>query len=843
MLGSCNTANYNSAADWNGLDGNLTTVGNNGKSSYYGTYDQTGNINELVDTNNGNWKIFRGGSFLSTSGQLDKHYFDTNILDIKRSDLGFRIAKTANDLDSSNYVLVNNSNNSNDSNSLGSVSYEYQIKKYPVTNNEYTEFLNAVSTSSNGLDLWISQMGDTTQRGGINRSGSSPSYTYNVKTNMGDKPVNFINWFNIARYINWLHNNKPSGVPGPNTTEDGVYTLTNFIIAGSAKPSRNNTNSYWLTNENEWYKAAYYDATKGGGGYWNYATKSDDLPDSVTSDVTGLANGTTNSNNCITPTPTPTTTTSPTVTPSVSLTQTPSTTPTISISPTKTPTLSVSVSPTTTPSVTATRTPTKTIQSTPTVTPTNTVTRTPTSSITPTPTSSVTPSITATITPTPSKSKAPSVPIGELIYQNNVYTNDTIQVIYKGFHLVGKLESNVATVYEAPNVSPTKTPGNTPTPTPTISISVTPTTTVSITPSQSLSTTPTITPTISLSPSLSNSPTPTMTNSNTPTNTITSTPTISITPSNTTTVTPTNTATITPTVSVSLTATPTPTITPSTPPDTNILAIAHNSDKSAKSLDGGATWSINNMPSSQYWTSITKDNTKYVACAYNHTNIYISNNGLTWTPYSLSNLTSSNNLWMNLMYGNNIFVMTPNSSAVAARSVDGMSWTETYLPSFANWKGGSYGNNIFLTVAESSSVAATSSDGNTWTLRSIPLSRRWLNVEYLNNNFIVISDNTNNIAYTADGVTWNTSTLPSTNDWYAVAYGNNTYVILAYDGSTAYSSDLINWQSSSIIGGGWKSILYKDKFIALGTNLAYTSINGITWTQRTIGNYQWFDMI
>jgi hypothetical protein len=38
----------------------------------------------------------------------------------------------------------------------------------------------------------------------------------------------------------------------------------------------------FLPTENEWYKAAYYDPTKGGtGGYWLYAVRADE----VTADV------------------------------------------------------------------------------------------------------------------------------------------------------------------------------------------------------------------------------------------------------------------------------------------------------------------------------------------------------------------------------------------------------------------------------------------------------------------------------------------------------------------------------------------------------------------------------
>jgi formylglycine-generating enzyme required for sulfatase activity len=49
---AANVANYNNGADWNGLDGNLTTVGSAGplSTSFYGTFDQAGNVSEFTDT-------------------------------------------------------------------------------------------------------------------------------------------------------------------------------------------------------------------------------------------------------------------------------------------------------------------------------------------------------------------------------------------------------------------------------------------------------------------------------------------------------------------------------------------------------------------------------------------------------------------------------------------------------------------------------------------------------------------------------------------------------------------------------------------------------------------------
>ena len=41
-----NVVNYNNWADWNGADGNVTTVGSAGAVSYYGLYDAAGNVSE-----------------------------------------------------------------------------------------------------------------------------------------------------------------------------------------------------------------------------------------------------------------------------------------------------------------------------------------------------------------------------------------------------------------------------------------------------------------------------------------------------------------------------------------------------------------------------------------------------------------------------------------------------------------------------------------------------------------------------------------------------------------------------------------------------------------------------
>ena len=68
-----NVANYNSGADWNGQNGNVTTVGSAGalSASFYGTFDQGGNVfewNESVISSS--FRGLRGGDWSNFSGIL-----------------------------------------------------------------------------------------------------------------------------------------------------------------------------------------------------------------------------------------------------------------------------------------------------------------------------------------------------------------------------------------------------------------------------------------------------------------------------------------------------------------------------------------------------------------------------------------------------------------------------------------------------------------------------------------------------------------------------------------------------------------------------------------------------
>ena len=84
---------------------------------------------------------------------------------------------------------VGNGGNSDDPlTGYGAVADAYQIMKYEVTNSQYVEFLNSVAKTDT-YALYNPAMASDV-RGGITRSGSSGAYSYAVRSNMGDKPVN-----------------------------------------------------------------------------------------------------------------------------------------------------------------------------------------------------------------------------------------------------------------------------------------------------------------------------------------------------------------------------------------------------------------------------------------------------------------------------------------------------------------------------------------------------------------------------------------------------------------------------------------------------------------------------
>ena len=103
-----------------------------------------------------------------------------------------------------------------------------------------------------------------------------------MKTNMGGKPVNFVNWYDAVRFANWLHN----GQGKRRHRNRRLHASRRKHHAEQWDKYHTQPRRLWfLPSENEWYKAAYYDprtAAQGGppgnDNYWLYPTASDSQP-------------------------------------------------------------------------------------------------------------------------------------------------------------------------------------------------------------------------------------------------------------------------------------------------------------------------------------------------------------------------------------------------------------------------------------------------------------------------------------------------------------------------------------------------------------------------------------
>ncbi len=146
------------------------------------------------------------------------------------------------------WVTIGNANNAADTlTGYGSVGYAYQIGKYEVTNTQYGAFLNAKG-QSNSNSIYNASMSSY----GITQSGTSGSFSYTVTTALANHPVVYVAWFDAARFANWMMNGQ-----GNASMETGAYTLNG---ATSGIITANIGAQVYIPSENEWYKAAYYNA-------------------------------------------------------------------------------------------------------------------------------------------------------------------------------------------------------------------------------------------------------------------------------------------------------------------------------------------------------------------------------------------------------------------------------------------------------------------------------------------------------------------------------------------------------------------------------------------------------
>jgi hypothetical protein len=129
-------------------------------------------------------------------------------------------------------------------------------------------------------------------------------------------------------------------------------------------------------------------------------------------------------------------------------------------------------------------------------------------------------------------------------------------------------------------------------------------------------------------------------------------------------------------------------------------------------------------------------------------------------PYTLTLGT-----YVSMAYGAGYFIAIPSAGAMAARSLDGSSWTALSLPSAKSWTSIAYGAGYFVIIAGTTfsgdnSVLYSANNGNGWRTATLPLSTNWKSVVYGNGIFAAVANGTAYSAYSTDfGQTWSQSAI------------------------------------------------------------------------------------
>ena len=154
------------------------------------------------------------------------------------------------------FVGIGNTGNAADTTSFGAVPYEYRVGTYEITQDAITK-----ATASG--------MSNVTAR----------PWT-------GNQPAANITWYEAAAFVNFLNTNSGKTAAYDLTFSSGSWSMALWSseqawTAGGTNLYRNKDAFYFLPSENEWYKAAYYNAA--GTNYFLYPTGSDTAPTAVAS--------------------------------------------------------------------------------------------------------------------------------------------------------------------------------------------------------------------------------------------------------------------------------------------------------------------------------------------------------------------------------------------------------------------------------------------------------------------------------------------------------------------------------------------------------------------------------
>ena len=154
------------------------------------------------------------------------------------------------------FVNIGHAGNAADTTGYGAVPYEYRASTYEITQDAITK-----ATASGMTDV------------------TAGPWT-------GSQPAANISWYEAAAFVNWLNTSTGKTAAYDLAWNGSAWSMNLWSSAdawqlGGENLYRNKDAFYFLTSENEWYKAAYYNPA--GSDYFLYPAASDSAPTAVAS--------------------------------------------------------------------------------------------------------------------------------------------------------------------------------------------------------------------------------------------------------------------------------------------------------------------------------------------------------------------------------------------------------------------------------------------------------------------------------------------------------------------------------------------------------------------------------
>lgn len=160
------------------------------------------------------------------------------------------------------FVNIGDTGNAADTTGYGDVAYQYRMGTYEISQ----DVIERATASG---------MANVTGGGWVN-----------------NQPAADISWYEAAAFVNWLNTSTGKQQAYDLTFSNGSWSMSLWRSAqawqlGGENLYRNKDAHYFLPNENEWYKAAYYNPDE--SNYFLYPTASSTVPNRV---VSGTDTGT-----------------------------------------------------------------------------------------------------------------------------------------------------------------------------------------------------------------------------------------------------------------------------------------------------------------------------------------------------------------------------------------------------------------------------------------------------------------------------------------------------------------------------------------------------------------------